>query len=63
MNSQQARNELERMVLQGFITRLCDLGANEMLIDKALEPLDFDDIRACLPLTDEDLKNKFIGLF
>lgn len=63
MNSQQARNELERMVLQSFITRLCQLGANELLIDKVLEPLDFDDIRACLPLTDDELKNKFLGLF
>lgn len=63
MNSQQARNDLERMVLQSFITRLCQMGANELLIDKALEPLDFDDIRACLPLTDDELKNRFLGLF
>lgn len=63
MNSQEAKNDLERLVLQSFITRLVDLGANELNIDKALEPLDFDDVRACYALSDDDLKNRFLGLF
>lgn len=63
MNSSEAQNDLERMVLNSFITRLMDLGANEMMIDKVLAPLDFDDIRVCLPYTDEQLRERFASLF
>lgn len=63
MNSSEAQTDLERMVLRSFITRLMDLGANELQIDNALEPLDFDDIRQCLPLTDEEVRKKFANLF
>ncbi len=63
MNSSEGQEALESMVGQMLVAKLKKLGAQEHEVDQIVASLSFDDIRKCLPLTDDDLKKAFAKLF
>ncbi len=54
---------MESMVGQMLVAKLKKLGAQEHKVDQIVASLSFEDIRKCLPLTDDDLKKAFAKLF
>ena len=48
---------------QMLVAKLKKLGAQEHKVDQIVASLSFEDIRKCLPLTDDDLKKAFAKLF
>lgn len=63
MNSKEGQSALEIMLMEGLVTKLVDLGANKDAAEKAVENLDFLDIRAHVTRTEDDLKAQFASLF
>ncbi len=63
MNSAEGQEALESMVGQMLVAKLKKLGAEEYKVNQIVGSLSFDDIRKCLPLTDDDLKKAFAKLF
>ena len=63
MNSAEGQEALESMVGQMLVAKLKKLGAEEYKVNQIVGSLSFDDIRKCLPLTDDDLKKSFAKLF
>ncbi|MFC2291814.1 MAG: phosphoribosyl-ATP pyrophosphatase [Kingella oralis] len=63
MNSSEGQEALESMVGQMLVAKLKKLGAQEYKVDQIVASLSFEDIRKCLPLTDDDLKKAFAKLF
>lgn len=63
MNSAEGQEALESMVGQMLVAKLKKLGAEEHKVNQIVGSLSFDDIRKCLPLTDNDLKKAFAKLF
>ena len=63
MNTKEAQNEFEIMVQQSLAARLRELGATDVSIQAALEPLDFNEIRSHLPRSNDELKAAFAQLF
>ena len=63
MNSSEGQEALESMVGQMLVDKLKKLGAQEHKVDQIVASLSFEDIRKCLPLTDDDLKKAFAKLF
>ena len=54
---------MESMVGQMLVAKLTKLGAQEHKVNQIVGSLSFEDIRKCLPLTDDDLKKAFAKLF
>ena len=63
MNSSEGQEALESMVGQMLVAKLTKLGAQEHKVNQIVGSLSFEDIRKCLPLTDDDLKKAFAKLF
>ena len=63
MNSAEGQEALESMVGQMLVAKLKKVGAEEHKVNQIVGSLSFDDIRKCLPLTDDDLKKAFAKLF
>ena len=63
MNSAEGQEALESRVGQMLVAKLKKLGAEEHKVNQIMGSLSFEDIRKCLPLTDDDLKKAFAKLF
>ena len=63
MNSSEGQEALESMVGQMLVAKFTKLGAQVHKVNQIVGSLSFEDIRKCLPLTDDDLKKAFAKLF
>ena len=63
MNSKEGQSALEIMLMVSLASKLHSLGAPQALAEKVVEDMDFNDVRAHLTRTEEDLKAQFPTLF
>ncbi len=63
MNSKEGQSALEIMLMESLVAKLVGLGANKAHAEQIVENLDFNDVRAHLTRTDEDLKEKLANAF
>ena len=63
MNSKEGQSALEIMLMGSLAAKLVSLGANQAAAEKAVENLEFTDVRAHLTRTEADLKAQFAALY
>ncbi|MDO4434024.1 MAG: phosphoribosyl-ATP pyrophosphatase [Alysiella sp.] len=63
MNSKEGQSALETMLMESLIQKLKNLGADISHTQHTIQTLEFNEIRAHLTRTDEDLKAQFPNLF
>ena len=54
MNSKEGQSALEIMLMESLAAKLVSLGANQATAEKAVENLEFTDVRAHLTRTEAD---------